>query len=180
MAPASIASCWRHSKCLPNEEALLGQENPLSSENEEEIHSLISTFAASVDAATMNEVPDGLQCVLDVFSSDGAESCSRMIDRWIDLEHDSEIMIADDVLVSREVEESISTFYIENEEENLLCSEALLPVFSDEAHRAKEAVLNSLTDLFAHNLFLTDEVLCEKAEVLRKHLVSNYEAFHGF
>lgn len=116
--------------------------------------------------------PAGLQCVLEVFSADGASSCSKLIDRWIDLEHDSEVMAADTVLMSREIEESISTFYVDNQE--------TLPVFSHEANRAKEAVLNSLADLFAHNLFLTDKVLCDKAEELRKHLVTNFEAFHGF
>lgn len=183
LKPESIASCWRHSKCLPNEEGLNEQDNPHSSESEEresgEIHRLVSSFAASVDASSMNDIPNGLQCVLEVFSADGAESCRKMIDRWIDLEQDGEVMTADAVLMSQQIEETISTFYVETQEDHL-SSEMLPPMFSEEARHAKDAVLNSLTDMFAHHLFLSDPVLCDKAKELRKHLENNYEDFHGF
>jgi len=158
---------------------LIDQDKPHDSESEErEIHRLVSSFAASVDASTMNDIPDGLQCVLEVFSADGATSCCKLIDRWIDLEHDGEVMAADGVLVSQQVEEGISTFYAEDCSST--SSEALLPLFSVEAHCAKDAVLNSLTELFAHNLFLSDPVLFDKAKDLRNHLESNFEVFHGF
>jgi len=107
---------------------LIDQDNPHGSESKErEIHRLVSSFAASVDASTMNDIPDGLQCVLEVFSADGATSCCKIIDRWINLEHDGEVMAADDVLVSQQIEEGISTSYAEDGSST--SSEVLLPLF---------------------------------------------------
>ena len=108
------------------------------------------------------EMPPCLVGALHVFSSEGARKGQRMIQRWLNLENEPDIVIADSILNAEEAKESLSardssTTYQQEEDDAY-----------DEERCARESFLASAKLVLSGNI--QDPVLIELARKVQDHI----------
>jgi len=171
--PSSIIACWRHAECLSDlidDAANNGAGDPSITATsqksaEAEICGLFEDLAANT--SDTQEIPDGLVGALHVFSSEGTEKGRKMIQRWLNLENEPDIVVSVSILYAEEVEEVLSsrdssTIGGQHEEQEV----------NDEERCARESLLTSANLVLSGSM--NDPVLIELAQKVQDHISKNY------
>lgn len=176
MDPASIAKCWTHSKCLPINDDFHEDGERIDLTNiRREIHEMFSSLDISKlpsvdnDSAQSNNNPvcACLMRTAQVFRTEGEISGARMVQRWIDLEDDPEIMVADTVLLANEVEDSLdSSTDFNTPNDATTSSTEIVPVV--------QSLFDSVNQALSDPICESDPTLSNLLQQLKLHLTATY------
>ncbi len=117
-----------------------------------------------------NPVCASLRRTAQIFQTEGKIYGERMVQRWIDLEDDPEIMVADTVLLSNEVEDSLDSSIFND----LLNTPDNTSVSSKERAPVVQSLLDSVNQTLSDAVCESDPTLSNLLEQLRLHIISNY------